>query len=176
MTRLRRLHFLYLNKQLAACRKDIFEKQVASDGDMARLATLLHQQGEIPDSVFSYSIAKCYLTAKAIRDFQYIRGLDFLPPEERRLREKQGIGHFPMTAQSDFSDIFPFQTENYRCLPRESAHVPKLDSLRDFLRRRMPVRFTLGQRKRKGPRKNFTNCNIIRKCSRHFWTDSPASL
>lgn len=45
MTRLRRLHFLWLNKELAAVRKKILENKRASDDDMRALQGLLRDQG-----------------------------------------------------------------------------------------------------------------------------------
>lgn len=82
-----------------------------------------------------------YRTADAIRDFRDIRSLDFLPPEEKERRENQCTEYFPHTARSDFSDIAPFRSENYRCLPRNAGYEP-MDGIREFLRRRMPVRWS----------------------------------
>lgn len=45
MTRLRRLHFLWLNRELAGVRKKILEGKSASDDDMVKLQTLLRDQG-----------------------------------------------------------------------------------------------------------------------------------
>lgn len=46
MTRLRRLHFLWLNRELAALRKKILEDRRASDTDMKQLQALLRDQCE----------------------------------------------------------------------------------------------------------------------------------
>ena len=45
MTRLRRLYFLYLNRQLAQCRKRILERREVSDDEMNELKVLLRDQG-----------------------------------------------------------------------------------------------------------------------------------
>lgn len=45
MTRLRRLYFLYLNRQLAQCRKRILERREVSDDEMNELKGLLRDQG-----------------------------------------------------------------------------------------------------------------------------------
>ena len=45
MSRLRRCHFLYLNKRLAACRKRILQRRQVSDKDMEDLTILLRDQG-----------------------------------------------------------------------------------------------------------------------------------
>ena len=46
-SRLRRIYILWLNKQLALCRKDILERQQPSDRDMEQLGKILHLQGKI---------------------------------------------------------------------------------------------------------------------------------
>lgn len=46
MTRLRRLHFLWLNKELASIRKKILENKRASKEDMEKLQNLLRDQGK----------------------------------------------------------------------------------------------------------------------------------
>ena len=56
MTRLRRYHFVYLNKKLAASRKRILEQKTASDHDMEELTKLFHDQG----------IASLFITATCI--------------------------------------------------------------------------------------------------------------
>lgn len=45
MTRLRRLHFLHINKRLAACKKKILETRRATDRDMEELGALFNEQG-----------------------------------------------------------------------------------------------------------------------------------
>jgi VIT1/CCC1 family predicted Fe2+/Mn2+ transporter len=59
-------------------------------------------------------------------------------------RRKQCEGYFTKTAKSDFGDVFPFDTENYRCLPRASqaALEPFSDEVREFLRASLPVRLS----------------------------------
>lgn len=46
MTRLRRIHTLWLNKQLALSRKSILGRRRATDDDMGRLGKVLHLQGK----------------------------------------------------------------------------------------------------------------------------------
>lgn len=53
-SRLRRIYILWLNKQLALCRKDILERQQPSDQNMEQLGKILHLQGK-------FSI-RCYKT------------------------------------------------------------------------------------------------------------------
>ena len=47
MTRLRRFHFVHLNKRLAACKKKILEGRKVSDNDMKELSMLLQEQGKV---------------------------------------------------------------------------------------------------------------------------------
>lgn len=56
MTRLRRLHFLWLNRELAAIRKKVLQDKRASNKDMEKLQTLLRDQG-------IYELLMCILPA-----------------------------------------------------------------------------------------------------------------
>lgn len=47
MTRLRRIHFLYLNKRLAAWKKKVQEDRKASDADVDTIGRLLSEQGKL---------------------------------------------------------------------------------------------------------------------------------
>jgi hypothetical protein len=47
-SRLRRMYILWLNKQLAVCRKDILESEKPSDKHMETLGKVLHLQGMLP--------------------------------------------------------------------------------------------------------------------------------
>jgi hypothetical protein len=57
--------------------------------------------------------------------------------KKRRDRCKE---YFPQTAHSDFPTVLPFETENYRCLPRVSkaALEPFSDEVRELLRVYLP--------------------------------------
>lgn len=52
--------------------------------------------------------------------------------------------HFPETAHSDFPDVIPFATENYRRLPRisKAALEPFSDEIWEFLRAFLPVQLS----------------------------------
>jgi hypothetical protein len=58
MTRLRRIQFLYLNRQLAQCRKRILERQEVTEEEMVTLKGLLRDQGR-PPWHFVCRIANC---------------------------------------------------------------------------------------------------------------------
>lgn len=59
-------------------------------------------------------------------------------------RKERSQHFFPETAHSDFPDVVPFDTENYRCLPRVSkaALEPFSDEIREFLRAYLPVQLS----------------------------------
>lgn len=78
--------------------------------------------------------------AIAIRDFQFIRSLDFLSPEQKDKRMKASIAAFP-SLLSPYPGILPFRTENYRRLPDPQTSQPT-DQLRDFLRTYGPRELT----------------------------------
>lgn len=61
--------------------------------------------------------------------------------EQRRARS---TFHFPKTAHSTDVDVDPFETENYRCLPRaqKTALEPFSDEVREFFRTYMPSQIT----------------------------------
>lgn len=88
-----------------------------------------------------YQSAKGHFIAEAIRDFQYIRSLDILSAGQMRHRLEKSELHFPQLAQKRPEDPRPFDTENYRCLPRVSkaALEPFSDEVREFLRAYLPV-------------------------------------
>ena len=122
MTRLRRFYFLYLNRELARCRKTILSRREVTEEDMKILKGLLRDQ------------------ADAIRDFHYMRSLDKLSDDTKKKRREKCKEYFPQTARSNFEDVSPFDTENYRCLPRVSktALEPFSDEVREFLRAYLP--------------------------------------
>lgn len=59
-------------------------------------------------------------------------------------RRKSSIFYFPQTAKSVDDNVFPFETENYRCLPRaqKTALEPFSDEVREFMRTYLPSRIT----------------------------------
>lgn len=61
--------------------------------------------------------------------------------EQRRASSHQ---YFPHTAKSVNEDVFPFETENYRCLPRaqKTALEPFSDEVREFMRTYLPSKIT----------------------------------
>ena len=62
------------------------------------------------------------------------------------LRRRQCEKTFPHTAHSDSPDVFPFDTADYRCIPRVSkanaAPDPFSDEVREFLRAYLPVKMS----------------------------------
>lgn len=84
------------------------------------------------------------LQATAIRDFQYIKSLDFLSSGQMEQRRASSIAWLPQTAKSVDDDVFPFETENYRCLARvqKTALEPFSDEVREFMRTFLPSRVT----------------------------------
>jgi hypothetical protein len=45
MSDMRRMHFLHINKRLAACKKDIEEQKSVKDEDVEKIRALFHEQG-----------------------------------------------------------------------------------------------------------------------------------
>jgi len=111
---------------------------------MERLQDLLYDQGsrctlEIFDS------ADRSRSANAIRDYQFIKSLDYLPPALMDRRREQCNTYFPHTARSVDATVLPFDTENYRCLTRDSnksVEAAFAYSLRELMRIYLPVRYT----------------------------------
>ncbi|KAK3656370.1 hypothetical protein LTR56_003072 [Elasticomyces elasticus] len=124
MAWLRRLHFLHINKRLAACKKEVLEAKRATDEDMKEIKALLHDQ------------------ADAIRDYQLIHSLDTLSPNKQKLRTAECMTFFPETGKSDFPDIKAFESANYRCVAQHSSNNETVDSVRTFLREYLPSSFT----------------------------------
>lgn len=83
-------------------------------------------------------------TASAIRDFQYIKSLDYLSSGTMEQRYASSIAWFPNTARSHDPDVRPFETENYRVLPRahKAALEPFSDEIREFMRTWLPPKIT----------------------------------
>lgn len=59
-------------------------------------------------------------------------------------RRAQSTAFFPTTATSAYPDVAPFETENYRCLPRahQTALEPFSDEVREFMRAYLPSKIT----------------------------------
>ncbi|KAM0722576.1 hypothetical protein Q7P37_002017 [Cladosporium fusiforme] len=119
MSRLRRIYILWLNKRLSLCRRTILEHQRVSDEDMRNLGDVLRLQAE------------------AIRDLQSIRALDVLTQGEKEKRGAQMAAYFKSTAATKFTDVDPFDTENYRRIRTEKQAV-LLDGVREMLRTYLP--------------------------------------
>ena len=75
--------------------------------------------------------------AEAIRDLQTVRALDFLTPgEQEKLHDLTGY-YLKKTAASNFEDVDPFETENYRRL-RPAADAVIFDGVREMLQTYLP--------------------------------------
>jgi hypothetical protein len=78
-----------------------------------------------------------FVIAEAVRDLQTIRALDFLTPGEKELRCERMAYYLQNTAASNFSDVEPFETENYRRLyPVKQTII--FDGVREMLRTYLP--------------------------------------
>ncbi|KAK5110242.1 hypothetical protein LTR85_001301 [Meristemomyces frigidus] len=137
MTGLRRLHFLHINKRLAACKKRVLETRRATDRDMEEIRALFHEQ------------------ADAIRDYQLIHSLDTLSPNKQKGRKAESMKFFPKTGESVFPDVDGFESANYRCVPRQSNTSEAVDDVREFLRKHLPVSFTWTEEEKKAHKDLF---------------------
>ncbi|SMR64168.1 unnamed protein product [Zymoseptoria tritici ST99CH_3D1] len=135
MGRLRRMYFLYLNKQLASKRKTLLESGKATDKDMRAVGLLLHKQAE------------------AIRDLEYIRSLDWLSPVKQSERERQSKRFFPYTGNSATEGVSPFRSENYRCLHSQPKKL--VDGVREFLRKYLFVQLTYSNDEKKARNERY---------------------
>jgi hypothetical protein len=136
MSRLRRIYILWLNKRLSLCRKSILEQQQASDKDMKALGEVLHLQGKIVEEVLSQRATDLFL-AEAIRDLQTVRDLDFLTADEQEEMHALTASYLKKTATSNFADVEPFKTENYRRL-HPAKQAVSFDEVREMLRTYLP--------------------------------------
>lgn len=140
-SRLRRMYILWLNKQLALCRKGILERQQPSDQDMEDLGKILHLQGKIRPDTPDPKVMLSTCIAEAARDLRVIRSLDFLTSGEQEHLHQRTVQYFPRTAASIFPDVEPFETENYRRVGAPDQTVV-FDGVREVLRRFLPKRIS----------------------------------
>jgi hypothetical protein len=76
-------------------------------------------------------------SAEAIRDFQTVRALDFMTPGEQEELHVLTASYLKETAASNFADVHPFETENYRRL-HPAKQVVIFDEVREMLRTWLP--------------------------------------
>lgn len=89
--------------------------------------------------------------AEAIRDLQSIRSLDYLTAGEQEQLHKRTVHFFPKTANSIYSDVRPFETENYRRLhPVKQAVL--FDEVREILRTFLPKQVSWPEEEKKARR------------------------
>lgn len=74
-------------------------------------------------------------------------------PGEKKKMHTLIVGHLKETAASDFADVKPFETENYRRLDPNKERVV-LDGVREMLATYLPKRFTWSKEE-KGTRKEL---------------------
>jgi hypothetical protein len=70
-------------------------------------------------------------SAEAIRDFQTVRALDFMTQGEQEELHVLTASYLKGTAASNFADVDPFETENYRRL-RPAKEAIMFDGVREF--------------------------------------------
>ena len=167
MTTLRRFNFADLNNKLAQCKKKLFESEVASEGDICELRRLLHEQGtthlriEPIKNLVLLGWQARRGKANAIRDFEYIRSLDFLPYKEQRKRFTDlSDKYFPDIGKSDRL-IKPFETENYRRLAGPKEANPYKDEIRYFLCQRLRVQISYSKEEKNYNKSNYDARNIM---------------
>ena len=142
MASLRRFNFLDINNQLASLKKKIYEDQAASAEDMASLRTLLHDQGTlcVTEPPKQWLITTWRTVANAIRDFEYVRSLDFLTDGEKAKRHFQSNKWFRDIGYSD-KNIDPFESGAYRRL-RNTRNDPYRDEIQKILLTYLPSSIT----------------------------------
>ena len=153
MTRLRRIYILWLNKQLALCRKSILQRERASDDDMKTLGKVLHLQGKIMSTYSSQCVIDKPI-AEAIRDFQSVRALDYLTAGEKEELKELTAQYLRKTAASNFADVDPFETENYRRLQPDKQAVV-FDGVREMLRVILPKQISWTQEEKVMRKQNY---------------------
>jgi hypothetical protein len=83
-------------------------------------------------------------SAEAIRDFQTVRALDFMTQGEQEELHVLTASYLKGTAASNFADVDPFETENYRRL-RPAKEAIMFDGVREFLRTYLPKQISWSQ-------------------------------
>lgn len=91
----------------------------------------------MPQGILESIIVLNAIPAEAARDLQVIRSLDYLTSGEQEALHKRTIQYFPKTAKSNFADVEPFETENYRRL-NDANRAVVFDGVREVLRRCLP--------------------------------------